>query len=87
MPFLCVRLAFLEEAIREGAVLRVRPKASDIGRLLKERPLAKGLTAPGMPIGSLGMEIPSGRKTSYDVLLVGREGSTSIFATHPGAQP
>lgn len=54
----------------------------DIKRLLKDRPDAKGLTVPGMPIGSPGMEAPSGEVRPYEVLLVGRDGSTSVFARH-----
>jgi hypothetical protein len=56
--------------------------ASDIQRLLTERPDAKGLTVPGMPAGSPGMETPSGEVQPYDVLLVGRDGSTTVFAHH-----
>ncbi|HEY5761214.1 MAG TPA: DUF411 domain-containing protein [Steroidobacter sp.] len=56
--------------------------AEDIKRLLSEKPAAKGLTVPGMPAGSPGMEVPSGRVDRYDVLLVDKEGKTSVFATH-----
>lgn len=58
--------------------------ADDIKRLLRERPDAKGLTVPGMPAGSPGMEVASGRVDRYEVLLVGRDGTTSVFATHGG---
>src|SRR5690606_22834782 len=56
--------------------------ADDIKRLLKEKPAAKGLTVPGMPAGSPGMEVPSGQVDPYDVLLVAKDGSTSVFAHH-----
>lgn len=56
--------------------------AQDIARLLRDRPKAKGLTVPGMPAGSPGMEVPSGEIQSYDVLLVGADGGTSVFAHH-----
>ena len=58
--------------------------AADIKRLLRERPLAKGLTVPGMPAGSPGMEVPSGHTQPYDVLLVAKEGTTSVYAHHGG---
>lgn len=58
--------------------------AADIKRLLKERPAAKGLTVPGMPAGSPGMEIPSGKVDPYDVLLVAKDGTTSVYAHHGG---
>lgn len=58
--------------------------ADDIRRLLRERPDAKGLTVPGMPIGSPGMEDRSGKVDPYDVLLVSKDGSTSVYAHHEG---
>jgi hypothetical protein len=63
--------------------------AADIVRLLEERPNAKGLTVPGMPAGSPGMEVPSGEVQPYDVHLVAADGSTSVFAHHgdPTDQP
>ncbi len=56
--------------------------ASDIKRLLQERPDAKGLVLPGMPLGSPGMETPDGRTQPYTVELVSRDGSLSAFAEH-----
>lgn len=55
--------------------------AADIIRLLKERPAARGLTVPGMPLGSPGMEV-EGHSQPYDVFLVANDGSTSVFAHH-----
>ena len=55
--------------------------ASDIERLLAERPSARGLTVPGMPMNSPGMGGP-GAGDTYDTLLVGSDGSTSVFASH-----
>ena len=55
--------------------------ADDVKRLLAERPEALGLTVPGMPIGSPGMEQGDVRDP-YDVLLVAKDGSTSVFAHH-----
>lgn len=56
--------------------------AADIKRLLAERPDAKGLTVPAMPVGSPGMETPTGEVQPYDVHLVARDGSTSVFSHH-----
>jgi hypothetical protein len=61
--------------------------AADILRLLEERPNAKGLTVPGMPIGSPGMEIPGEPSQPYDVHLVAADGTTSVFAHHAGLAP
>ena len=56
--------------------------AGDIARLLKERPRALGLTVPGMPLGSPGMEMPDGRKEAYNTLLLLTAGKTRVFAKH-----
>ena len=44
-----------------GYVIEGHVPADDIKRLLKERPAVAGLAVPGMPSGSPGMEVPSGR--------------------------
>jgi hypothetical protein len=66
----------------DGYFVEGHVPAEDVKRLLRERPKAKGLTVPGMPAGSPGMEVASGRVDRYDVLLVGTDGKTSVFATH-----
>ena len=56
--------------------------ASDIRKLLKEKPKARGLAVPGMPLGSPGMEMPDGRREPYDTLLVLTDGRTRVFTRH-----
>ena len=56
--------------------------AEDIKRLLAQKPSAKGLVLPGMPMGSPGMEMPDGRTEPYTVELVQRDGGTVAFAQH-----
>ena len=52
-----------------------------IKRLVAERPDALGLTVPGMPAGSPGME--QGDETEpYDVLLIKKDGTAEIFTRH-----
>ena len=41
---------------------------------------AMGLAVPGMPIGGPGMEMGN-RFTPYDILLINKDGSHSIFAS------
>ena len=69
-----------------GYVIEGHVPAADIHRLLKERPAALGLSVPGMPIGSPGMDGPEykGRKDAYDVLLVQKNGSTKSCQHYPG---
>lgn len=68
-------------AIIEGYVIEGHVPAEDVARLLKERPDAVGLTVPGMPIGSPGMEAGD-RKEPYEVFLIGKDGSAQVFARH-----
>lgn len=56
--------------------------AEQVVRLLKEKPNAKGLTVPAMPIGSPGMEQGDMRQP-YEVHLVGQDGTTSVYARYP----
>jgi Cu/Ag efflux protein CusF len=69
-----------------GYVIEGHVPAADIHRLLKTRPIALGLSVPGMPIGSPGMDGPEykGRKDAYDVLLVQKDGSSKSFQHYPG---
>ena len=68
-----------------GYVIEGHVPAADIRRLLKERPMALGLSVPGMPIGSPGMDGPEykGRKDVFDVLLVQKDGSAKSFQAYP----
>lgn len=65
-----------------GYVVEGHVPVSDIKRLLQERPVARGLVLPGMPIGSPGMEVPDGHVERYAVELVMDDGSTRIYASH-----
>ena len=55
--------------------------AEDIKRLLAEKPDVHGLSAPGMPAGSPGMEV-EGTKDKYDVVSFTRAGQSSVWASH-----
>ena len=62
-----------------GYVIEGHVPADDIKRLLKERPKVLGLSVPGMPIGSPGME-QGAHKEKYDVLSFDSAGKTGIFS-------
>ena len=66
----------------EGFVLEGHVPATDIRRLLAERPTAIGLAVPGMPYGAPGMG-PEAEREAYDVLLIGADRSTSVFSSYP----
>ena len=65
-----------------GYVLEGHIPAAEVKRLLAMKPKALGLAAPGMPVAAPGMDTP-GRKDPYDVLLIGTEGQSRVFATYP----
>jgi hypothetical protein len=65
----------------EGYVIEGHVPATDIKRLLTDRPDAIGLAVPGMPYGSPGMG-PESDREPYEVLLVARDGSSSVFAKY-----
>ena len=65
-----------------GYVLEGHVPAADVKRLLAAKPQAVGLAVPGMPVGSPGMEVGT-RRDPYDVLLVERNGRSTVFASYP----
>lgn len=64
-------------AMIQGYASEGHVPAADIKRLLAQKPKAKGLAVPGMPLGSPGMEGP--RNDPYDVLLVQANGKITVF--------
>jgi hypothetical protein len=65
-----------------GYALEGHVPAEDVKRLLTKKPVAAGLSVPGMPVGSPGMEMGS-RKDPFQVLLIDKAGRSSVFATYP----
>lgn len=76
------RLASCHTAIVNGYVVEGHVPAADIKRMLSEKPAIIGIAAPGMPVGSPGMEVPGGRKDKYDVVAFSKGGATRVFASH-----
>lgn len=68
----------------EGYMLEGHVPVADIRRLLAERPDAIGLAVPGMPWGAPGMG-PEAEREAYDVYLIHRDGSTSVFSHYAAA--
>jgi hypothetical protein len=66
----------------DGYFVEGHVPVDDIKRLLREKPRARGLAVPGMPMGSPGMEVASGQVQPYDVMLVARDGSATVYAHH-----
>lgn len=68
-----------------GYVIEGHVPAEAIKRLLAEKPQARGLAVPGMPVGSPGMEVAGVEADPYDVVLFGPAGRTT-FARYRGSQ-
>lgn len=64
-----------------GYAIEGHVPADDIKRLLKDRPAVAGISAPGMPVGSPGMEMGD-RRDPYNVVAFTREGRRSVFAQY-----
>ena len=75
------KLASCHTAKFDGYVIEGHVPGTDIKRLIAERPEAVGLTVPGMPAGSPGMEQGADFEP-YDVLLIKKDGTTEVFAKH-----
>jgi len=71
-------------AIIENYLIEGHVPASDILRLLKEKPDALGLSVPGMVVGTPGMDGPAYNdlKEPFKVLLVRKNGTAEIFNSY-----
>jgi len=73
------KLASCHTALIDGYIIEGHVPADDIKRLLKERPAVVGLTAPGMPMQSPGMQAEGLPAKNYDVLSFEKDGKTTVY--------
>lgn len=68
----------------QGYAIEGHVPAADIKNLLAEKPDAVGLSVPGMPLGSPGMEHPEhpSKRHEYDVLLVDKNGGVRSYTRY-----
>ncbi len=66
-------------AIVDGYVVEGHVPAADIKRMLREKPDVLGLTAPGMPQKSPGMQPEGLPPKDYDVLSFDHKGKVELF--------
>ena len=78
------KLGSCHTALVGGYAIEGHVPASEVHRLLKERPAAVGLSVPGMPVGSPGMDgaMYGNRKDPYDVVLISRNGATRVYQSY-----
>jgi hypothetical protein len=65
-------------SVVRGYTVEGHVPADLIQKMLAERPRVRGLTVPGMPMGSPGMEGPW--KDEYDVLAFDDDGNITVYA-------
>jgi hypothetical protein len=54
--------------------------ASEVKRLLSQKPQVAGLAVPGMPLGSPGMEVSGMKPHPYNVLSFDKQGKTQVYS-------
>lgn len=64
-------------AVVNGYAIEGHVPASDVKRLITEKPKARGIVVPGMPMGSPGME--GSRTDSYSVILLREDGKQTVY--------
>jgi hypothetical protein len=75
-------LASCHTAIIDGYAFEGHVPPADIVRFLKAPPKgARGLAVAGMPLGSLGMEVPGRAKDRFEVIAFGSR-KPVVFARH-----
>jgi hypothetical protein len=73
-------LSSCHTAVVGGYLVEGHVPASDVQRLLAERPKVKGLAVPSMPPGSPGMDGP--RRIPYNTLTFDDRGQTTVYERH-----
>jgi hypothetical protein len=68
-------------AVVNGYTIEGHVPATEIKRLLNEKPKAVGLAVPGMPVGSPGME--AAHSEAFSVFVFDEGGHTSVYARYP----
>ena len=68
-------------ALIGGYVIEGHTPATEVKRLLREKPKVVGIGVPGMPPGSPGMEVADTPLPTYDVLSFDKQGKTRVFST------
>lgn len=70
-------------ALVNGYVVEGHVPAADIKKLLKIKPAVIGISVPGMPMGTPGMEM-GGRKDPYKVVSFDKDKKYQVFNSYEG---
>jgi hypothetical protein len=72
-------LASCHTGVIDGYALEGHVPAEEIKKLLVEKPKARGLSVPGMVVGSPGMETDGTRRDAFDVVLFDDAGLRKVY--------
>lgn len=75
------KTASCHTALVDGYVIEGHVNYSAVKKMLTQKPNIVGITVPGMPIGSPGME-QGNMKQAYNILAIKNDGSTDIYEKH-----
>lgn len=76
-----VSMASCHTALINGYVVEGHVPADDIKKLLKLKPPVVGVSVPGMPVGTPGMEM-GGKKDDYNVVSFDKNNKVQIFSEY-----
>lgn len=66
-------------ALVGGYVVEGHVPADVVNRMLRDKPAVRGIAAPGMPMGSPGMEVPGAKPAPYDIISFDKLGNTALY--------
>jgi hypothetical protein len=72
-------LSACHTSVAGNYVIEGHVPADVVTRFLRERPAVAGIAVPGMPLGSPGMEQPTGRVEPFAVMSFDRSGRTAVY--------
>ena len=76
------RLRSCHTSVIGGYIFEGHVPVDLVQKVLRDKPAGvTGIAVPGMPLGSPGMEVPSGAKDPYQVIAFDKAGSETIYAT------
>ncbi|MFW5442881.1 MAG: DUF411 domain-containing protein [Methylococcaceae bacterium] len=76
-------MASCHTALVNGYVIEGHVPAADIRKLLKIKPAVVGISVPGMPVGTPGMEMGD-KKDPYKVVSFDNEKKYKVFSSYEG---
>lgn len=76
-------MASCHTALFDGYIVEGHVPAADIRRMLKTKPSILGISVPGMPAGTPGMEM-GGKKDAYNLYSFDDNRQFKVFNSYPG---